>query len=551
MKIDEVTFSSNQATQYSSKMASKMNIRIGGMTHIGGSGKDENQDTFFHEQAPDGSVFLGVFDGHGDYGKFVAEAVREAFVAAGPNYSASETFAAADDAAKDAILKAAARRGPEIHPTNGTLFFVDTVGRQQILRGGTTATLVNIRDNKVVVNHVGDSEVMVVHLPTGDFSVLTKDHGVTCVKEFVRCQSAAIPPRVTMASQFWQHPSQERPTFIKDAEGNYIFNPAGGHYYSSVRKDWAAYLRSTSPFGAFGDGESLNMYRAIGDFSLKRHGLTSEPDRVEHTLLPGRNIVLTASDGLFDNYTYEGLRDLVVKMAGGDSVTDITDAIFSDTLATGYKNFGRGGQDNTTLVLAMVDVEEPVVHVRIPVVPEVGGNFLCALEQAAALRLVVGLRGRGLGLTLTRDTLTTGLPMTLRDAERTFGSCPAAETSQPASPETESRAASADGSEPAAEEVPPAAVEAVVAGTIEELLAALEAAAEAPPDDSSEDAPVETPAPAAAQEPPPAEEEYEDLDEFYNDPYGGAEDTADYTDDGGWEEDYYTPEINHGADMEW
>lgn len=337
-----------------------MKISIGAMTHIGGSSKSENQDTFFHQQAEDGSAYLGVFDGHGDYGKAVAEAVRESFVAAGPNYNPAEAYTVADAVAKQAILDACPpKRSPQVHE-NGTLFFTDASGRPAILRGGTTASVVNIRDNKVTVSHVGDSEVMVIHIPTGEFSVLTKDHSTTSLEEFVRCQSAPVVAPITMANISYPWHPEVRPVFVKDASGNFVINPKGGFNTCNVRKDWSAYLRGTSPFGVFGDGESLNMLRAIGDFSLKRHGLSSTPDVVEHALKPGRSIVLTASDGLYDNFTYEDLRDLVVRVAvSGAPVTDITDAVFSEGLKEGFKNFSRANQDNTTLVLAVVDIDEP------------------------------------------------------------------------------------------------------------------------------------------------------------------------------------------------
>ena len=40
--------------------------------------------------------------------------------------------------------------------------------------------------------------------------------------------------------------------------------------------------------------------------------VVATPDTIDFTLRPGKNIVLTACDGLFDNYTYDGLRDMVL-----------------------------------------------------------------------------------------------------------------------------------------------------------------------------------------------------------------------------------------------
>ena len=463
-----------------------MKIAISAMTHIGGSGKSENQDTFFHEQAPDGSAYLGVFDGHGDYGKAVAEAVRESFVAAGPNYNPVEAYVAADEAAKKAILTACpASRNPQVHE-NGTLYSTHFSGRPVILRGGTTASVVNIRDNKVTVSHVGDSEVMVIHIPTGEFSVLTKDHSTTSKEEFVRCQSAPVVAPITMANISYPWHPEVRPVFVKDAEGNYVMNPKGGFNTCNVRKDFSAYLRGTSPFGAFGDGESLNMLRAIGDFSLKRHGLISTPDVIEHDLKPGRTIVLTASDGLYDNFTYEGLRDLVVRIAvSGVPVTDLTDAVFSEGLKEGFKNFSRANQDNTTLVLAVVDIDEPLP-----------ATAAAEPEPAPA----------GLGAVPSGTTVATSVVETFTAALEAGGPRAADDDSE----DTDGSPTTGGGTSAAA----PAAAQPQAPGPEEEY------------DDR--------------------EEYYED-DPYAGstDDYGDYEDDGGWEQHG-----YYTNEINHGADME-
>jgi serine/threonine protein phosphatase PrpC len=325
-------------------------IVAAGCTHIGG--KPRNEDAYFISDA-----YMGVFDGHGEYGKEIADAVTSYFSSLPPASAtvtrAKESFAAAEDLARETIKKnpkgcyfapREAYDGSILDPYTGTL-----------LRGGTTGTVAHIEDGKVRVAHVGDSEVMVVH-ESGDFSILTKDHSTTCVAEYERIVAEAkMLPRVEFAFM-----SVHRPVFVRSGTPTgWMINPLGGVRTCNMRKEWSAYLRGKMPNG-YSEGEGLNMMRSIGDFSLKKHGVCAVPDLVEHTLRPGRSYVLLGSDGLFDNFKYEDLRGLVLKGVGEaeGGVKKAADAILAEGIKVGFKNFGLKGQDNTTLILAIVDVLE-------------------------------------------------------------------------------------------------------------------------------------------------------------------------------------------------
>jgi serine/threonine protein phosphatase PrpC len=328
-----------------------MKSSIFGCTHIGG--KDVNQDTFFHATRPNGSIYAGVFDGHCKYGKEVADAVCAHFKAAETLESA---FAGAEEAAKKQLLCEAEKAGVVAEEkADKTIFYRAHYGLEQILQGGTTATAVETVETsggvKLRVGHVGDSEVMVIHADTGKFTVLTNDHSSTSIAEYERVlREAADPPRVDFA--FMTYP---RPVFVRDsASAPWKINPIGGPRVCNIRRDWSAYLH--------GKQESLNMMRAVGDFSLKKHGVSAQADFLEHTLPPGRNIILVASDGLYDNYTYEGLRDMVLQevtaASGKNATKDACRAVLDRGVQEGFKNFGKKSQDNTTVVLAVVEVME-------------------------------------------------------------------------------------------------------------------------------------------------------------------------------------------------
>jgi serine/threonine protein phosphatase PrpC len=306
-----------------------------GMTDVGGNPKKENQDVFITDSA---AGLMGVFDGHGLHGLKAAEIASRAALY-------GDSFAQAE-----AVFKAHLLSLPGVVATpDGN---VSRFGAS--IRGGTTASVVRVNGRKVTVEHVGDSEVIVVDCSTGDFKMLTNDHSSTSVAEYERVlREASVTPNVYFDVMPGRGGSATRPVFTlknppptESTAGLWELNPTGGHYVSNVRRDWAAYVSS-------GD-TMLNMFRAIGDFGLKRCGVTCVPDRIEH-LLPaeGRSVILVASDGLFDPLQYEAIRDCI-QANKTKTPAEICAAVLALGLAEGKKLFGSG-QDNTTVCVGVVD----------------------------------------------------------------------------------------------------------------------------------------------------------------------------------------------------
>lgn len=332
-------------------------IKVEGCTHIGG--KPRNEDVFFFENFG-ADAYLGVLDGHGEYGLEVAQEVRDFFAAQDPNADLAALFPAAEAAARETIRTHALKHGrTPIEEPSGTMTFKNWAGQRQVLRGGTTATLVHIHGDKLRATYTGDSEMMVIHLPSREFTVPMKDHSSTSVEEYTRILATCPkPPRFEMAAISYYTP-EIRPVFTMAPSDpgqppQWVINPLGGFNKCNIRGDWSAYVR--------GDDEALNMTRSIGDFSLKQHGVFCTPDVADVTLRPGRSVVVTASDGLWDNFTYEAIRDIVVaavEETDGDARLSAA-SVLKKGIETGFANFGARGQDNTTVVLAVVDVvQEP------------------------------------------------------------------------------------------------------------------------------------------------------------------------------------------------
>lgn len=311
-----------------------------GATDVGGNPKKENQDTWLANAA---SGILAVFDGHGQYGLTAATLARDITTAGG-------SFADAEAAFRKSLLSNLDARAS----TDGdiVLWGEPMTGWSRSIRGGTTASVVRLLGRKLRCEYVGDSEVMVVDCTTGEFKVLTNDHSSTSVAEYERAmREATVVPNVFFDTLGGRFGYGRRPVFIKkDAAtagaGMWELNPAGGHYTSNVRGEWAAYVEC-------GD-TMLNMFRAIGDFGLKKCGVTCEPEVVEHILpAAGRSVVLVASDGLFDVLHYEAIRDCILASKTG-TAEEITAAVLKLGLEKGKDIFGSG-QDNTTVCVGILD----------------------------------------------------------------------------------------------------------------------------------------------------------------------------------------------------
>jgi serine/threonine protein phosphatase PrpC len=354
-----------------------------GTTDAGGIGK-ANQDTFFAA-----GNFFGVFDGHGEHGAEIATAVRDSLLAAGPDADPEAAFAAADVAARAAIIDKLRKAGQTVMPgceKSGTIYRMSWSGTPILARGGTTATVVRHLGDELRVAHVGDSEVMVIDAISGDFRIITADHSSTSVTEYVRAlREATVPLRVEFNTLNGMPPQGGwRSAFTAGSDGNVQPNPAGGHYHSNVRKEWAAYVRGTQ--------EGLNMLRAIGDFSLKSSGVTSRPEIVTHRL-HRRSYVVVASDGLYDGMSYEAIRDCVMGAVAAAATAEAIQAeLMREGLAINRKHFGPG-QDNITVVVGICE-PPAAAQLRFPL----GYGYLARSYAAdEMLRAMVATRHAGCG----------------------------------------------------------------------------------------------------------------------------------------------------------
>lgn len=395
-------------------------------------GQIENQDKFFAVKTATGGAYMGVCDGHGEFGSRAAEVAADVLLRAGPaaaigrgdigDSDDEDAFDHADNLIKPAILGAAESKYGKYRDyreeRDGRLTREGMGGRREVLKGGTTATVVSVEDDSIRVAHVGDSEVIVVS-EGGYFKMLTKDHSANSLEEYKRLKMEAAGSGGQWVVNVWfdNLPKNDwfeyRPVFVEDEEGNPMPNPEGGFYHSNMRKEWASYVVNDCDHK-----DRLAMTRSLGDFSMRRVGLSTKPDRMEDDICgKGRTWVIAASDGFFDSFTPEEIRDMVLAQAEKDGSAAAMQAHLMKTgLETSARLFGPRGVDNTTICVALVE-PAPAVDVDLQLTE---GTLHCIMRYPRATSLVLEKRARGFGLTLdlVNGKLFNRVPMTLRDAER-------------------------------------------------------------------------------------------------------------------------------------
>jgi serine/threonine protein phosphatase PrpC len=282
-----------------------------GATDIGSG--TENQDAFLVSQ----NMFV-VADGHGRAGARAAAVATAAFVAAEERLM-TDLFNDAEETVR-ALFSGLIRDGA----------------------GGTTLSALRIAtDGSCEVGHVGDSEVRYFD-ELGHGVALTADHSPCSLEEFHRVRAFPRPAR-------FEFGRTSHPVFLR-VDRDWVFNEAGAGHHCTVRGDWSSYLVSPTY-------ENLAITRAIGDFSMKEHGVIAEPT-IMRAKPPTAGIVraiVMASDGLWDAMQYAEVGAIVRRPDLIGNAEAATKALMVVALETARRLFGTNC-DNITAVVVYVSV---------------------------------------------------------------------------------------------------------------------------------------------------------------------------------------------------
>ena len=283
-----------------------------GATDIGSALNGENQDAFLVTP----HMFV-VADGHGSAGGRVATVATKIFESADTKPMV-ELFAEAEEAVRP--------------------FFPETAMGD----GGTTLSALRVMaDGSCEVGHVGDSEVRYFDAyGCSEGTALTIDHSACNLTEFHRVRAFPSPAR-------FEFGRVSRPVFLQ-INGKWVFNAAGTGQHCTVRGDWATYLVSPG-------GENLAVTRAIGDFSMKEHGVIAEPTitRADPPAPGTVRAIVMASDGLWDAMLYETVGAIVRRPDLLGDAEGATKVLMTVALETARRCFGTH-IDNITAVVVYV-----------------------------------------------------------------------------------------------------------------------------------------------------------------------------------------------------
>lgn len=306
-------------TVASAAAAAAVLISRAALTDRGGG--RENQDTVF-TTVTDRTITVGVFDGHGTHGTLAATTAAETAAAAAAALQPLPTgFAAAEELFLTRLFETNPR-GNEIHygavykKTSGAAL-LGAAARGAPLRGGTTASVLQVDSATGAASfaHVGDSEARYWDYDPAAAAAaaaategipLNANHNPGSLAEFnrIRATNPGAPRQFLYAAR-----NPQRPAFITDASGEWITNPAGGFSYCDVRKSWSIYFHSSE------DEERLAMTRAIGDYHIKRDGLSAIPDCTTVPPPPPgtTRAYLVATDGFWDGMEYTDVGALLCR----------------------------------------------------------------------------------------------------------------------------------------------------------------------------------------------------------------------------------------------
>lgn len=298
-------------------------MRIGGMTHPGGS-KKPNQDRFDMFMVANGeAVVMTVLDGHGtEFGGIASETARKALrehlskteqlelLRDDPQQFFADAFKTANDCIRDRFCAECESRGFEVMAEGGVLRRRRR-GEEpwHVVSGGTTTTMAVLLDGAyLLLANVGDSSAILcgtacgalvhdvrnwsrrdecpehltlsgVRQPEADRTraiPLTRDHSPQDIDEWNRIVAAQAPDAVPrfLFSQLNGAPGED---IYDDSGGEVRVITENAAYRKSVNGTIASVLATPATAA---HQEALGMTRSLGDFHMQSYGVTPEPDVV-------------------------------------------------------------------------------------------------------------------------------------------------------------------------------------------------------------------------------------------------------------------------------
>lgn len=288
----------------------------------GHSMKEPNQDNFSTTYTKDGWGIACVADGHGEHGHFSStravqtvpyHLVQSKFWPMDMRSALKEAF----EKAENELISAAARECCDIQSS------------------GSTFVCLVWKGSKVWTANLGDSRLIVSNIKHGEIIFETKDHKVEERQERRRLEAAGCEVKTTR---------------YRD-----------GHKVSRVFRRGYEY-------------PGLCMSRTFGDISVKKLGITAEPDVHAIDVDIGEHpFALLASDGVWDFLPSKKVMEVVIKALEGEGLESAVSTIIQDAHELWKKAEGDLYCDDITAVLIPLHVTPNLKNCQSAVEPKLCG----------------------------------------------------------------------------------------------------------------------------------------------------------------------------------
>ncbi len=164
--------------------------------------------------------------------------------------------------------------------------------------GGTTLSLLIIRENDIWTVNLGDSEIVLFDKSKNEYQVISEDHSPNNINEFKRIIESN-PDVVFEYDKRKKNNSIIYDLYEKVNDEWFMKTPPRQNVYlKNLEEEYATY---------FGNGENfkLSTTRCIGDFNFKDNfGASAKPYVAKIPKLSENQSIIIASDGFWDCWKY-------------------------------------------------------------------------------------------------------------------------------------------------------------------------------------------------------------------------------------------------------
>ena len=216
----------------------------------------------------------------------------------------------------------------------------------------SSKVITDVKDDALNFQIIKDENISNVHIITGN-------HSAENINEFDRVRKNFTPPYLIFEYDKL-YPKSHFDIYVKNIDDDNYHITRKGNYVKNIRNEYGSIV--TSPRSAPFDS-SLSMTRSLGDFFLQKYGVTFIPT-IKYVNLseifeksPIFSILI-ASDGVWDNWTYETISNFILnedylnRINNNEDISqEVCNSLIAKNDELGKKHFGTS-RDNATAILA-------------------------------------------------------------------------------------------------------------------------------------------------------------------------------------------------------